>query len=142
MASTKKTIDKLALTRTDKGALQREYLPLQYDKNLPKWTLKKLEDMAAAGERVYSVNGKVIKYEGPEEGVGWDVYKDSFGKETMLQQAQTMYTPLFDTPSCIEEMSEEQRAYWEHELAGKFQTQSADGVKIIALISNLPPPKK
>merc|ERR1711953_1018540 len=31
----KKTIDKLALTRTDKGALSREYQALQYDAGLP-----------------------------------------------------------------------------------------------------------
>jgi len=119
-------IDKVSAIRTDKAPPAREYMPLQYDNNLPKWTLKKLADMAAAGEHVYSVNGKVIKYEGPEQGVGWEVYKDHFGKEMMLESAQTMYCPLFDTPSRIEDMTEEQRAYWEHELGGKFQAQGAN----------------
>merc|ERR1712150_39579 len=133
-------IDKLLALKTDSHTHQTEYLPLQYDKGLPKWTLKKLEDMAAAGSHVYSVNGKVISYGGVENGLGWDLYKDSFGKEMMLEAAQSTYTTLFETPQTFEDMTEEQRAYWEHELAGKWQARSPDQFKVIALLSNIPPP--
>merc|ERR1719242_1403061 len=137
----KDAIAKLERVKTEDRALVSRVLPLEFEDQLPKWTLKKLETEAASGNRVYSVNGKVLKYEGPESGIGWNYYQSVFGKEMSFELAQKAYTPRFRTPKNMEEMSEDHRKFWEHELGGKWQARFPTNVKVVALISNLPAPK-
>merc|ERR1719242_2648044 len=138
----KDAIAKLEKVKTEDRALVSRVLPLEFEDQLPKWTLKTLETEAASGNRVYSVNGKVLKYEGPESGIGWNFYQSVFGKEVSFELAQKAYTPRFRTPNSIEEMSEDHRKFWEHELAGKWQAIFPNYVKVVALITNLPAPKE
>merc|ERR1719242_1683600 len=137
----KDAIAKLERVKTEDRALVSRVLPLEFEDQLPKWTLKKLETEAATGNRVYSVNGKGLKYEGPESGIGWNFYQSVFGKEVSFELAQKAYTPRFRNPSSIEEMSEDHRKFWEHELGGKWQSKFPQYVKVVAVISDLPAAK-
>jgi len=104
----------------------------------PTWTMQQFRDEAATGRMLSVFNGKVREYCGPKEGPMWIQTKDNQGKDITYDIARFLWEPLYGTPSSVEEMSAEHRA-WAEDFLASMMSRFPGMSTVVAVISDYPP---
>lgn len=103
----------------------------------PTWTMQQFRDEAANGRMLSVLNGKVNEYKGPQEGPMWKRTQDNQGKDNTHELARFLWEPLYGTPSCVEEMSAEHRA-WTEDFMASMMSRFPGMSSVVAVISDYP----
>jgi len=115
-----------------------DFQTLTVPPDTPTWTMQQFRDEAATGRMLSVFNGKVSEYGGPKEGPMWKWTQDNQGKDTTYDIARVLWEPLYGTPSCLEEMSADHRA-WAEDFLASMMSRFPGMSSRVAVISDYPP---